>query len=166
MRSFILGAVLTVIGLSPAYAGSPFPQISDPVVRAECSDCHMLYQPEMLTVEAWTAMISDLSNHFGEDATLPAETVKLVLNAHVAQAADVSTHRQAKRFIKGADANKVPMRILDTARFHDKHERVLPEVFKRKNVGNKSNCKGCHLKADKGDYDFIAENLMYQWVGK
>ncbi|PCI38562.1 MAG: hypothetical protein COB46_11105 [Rhodospirillaceae bacterium] len=164
MRSLILGAAFVLSSLSPAFAGSPFPTISDPVVRAECSDCHMLYQPEMLTKQAWAKMFADLSNHFGDDATLPAETAKLALDVHLAQAADVSTHRQAKRFIKAADGKSVPMRITDTSRFAHKHERILPEVFKRKQIGLKSNCISCHLKADKGDYDFVAKNIKYIWV--
>lgn len=166
MRSLILGVVLTLSSLPPALAEDGFPPITDPVVRAECSDCHMLYQPEMLTQVAWTGMISDLSNHFGEDASLPSDTTKRILDYHLASAADVSTYKQASRFIRGIDAANPPLKITDTQRFHDKHERILPEVFKRKNIRLKSNCIGCHQKADKGDYDFVAENLMYQWVEK
>ena len=114
MRPLILGAAFVLSSLPPTFAGSPFPTISDPVVRA--------------------------------------------------QAADDSTHSQAKRFIKGANGKAVPLRITDTARFAHKHERILPEVFNRKNVGLKSNCISCHLKADKGDYDFVAKNIKYNWV--
>jgi len=42
----------------------------------------------------------------------------------------------------------------------------MRSLFVRKNIRLKSNCLGCHLKADKGDYDFVAANLMYTWAEK
>lgn len=166
MRSLILATALAIATFSSAHAEDIFPQITDPVVRAECSDCHMLYQPEMLTQVAWRKMMAGLSDHFGDDATLPADTTARVLDYYLANAADVSTFKDAKRFLRRVDMNNPPLKITDTPRYLHKHERISPEVWKRKNIGFKGNCIGCHLDAAKGDYDKVAENLMYQWVEK
>lgn len=166
MRPLILAAVLTATTVSQSFAGAPFPAITDEVVKQECSDCHMVYQPEMLTQAAWTKMMGDLANHFGEDATLPAETNKRVLDYHLANAADVSTFKSAKRFIRGIDPNKAPLKITDTARYAHKHERISSEVWDRKNIRFKANCIACHTDADKGDYDMVTKSLMYKWVEK
>lgn len=166
MRSFILAAVLSLCALSTAHAEKVFPPISDPVVRAECSDCHMLYQPEMLTKIAWTKMMNGLSDHFGDDASLAPVTVKVILAYYLANAADVTTFKDANRFTRNIDPANPPLKITDTPRFHHKHERISQGVWKRKNIGFKGNCVGCHLDAAKGDYDKVAENLMYKWVDK
>lgn len=166
MRSIVLAAAVFVSALSPAFAEDIFPAIADPEVRKECVECHMLYQPEMLTGKAWTVMMDGLSDHFGENASLDPAKAKRILAYLTANAADVTSFKDAKRFVRNIDVNNPPLKITATPRYLHKHERISPEVWKRKNIGSKANCIGCHLDAGKGDYENIAAALMYQWTTK
>ena len=164
MRHIFLAAVLSVSVFSTAHAEKPFPVITDPVVIKECSDCHMLYQPEMLTQIAWTKMMGGLSDHFGDDASLQQDTTKHILDFYLANAADVTTYKDAGRFLRNIDPANPPLKITDTPRYKHKHERIAADVWKRKNVAFKGNCVACHVDAGKGDYEEIAKNIMYKWV--
>lgn len=167
MRSLFLSTAIIFAVSSPVLAEDPFPPITDSVAKGECAECHMPYQPEMLTQKAWRAMLTNLADHFGENAELPADQAQQVLDYYLANAVDVTTFKDAKRFLRRVDVNNPPMKITDVPRYVHKHDRIAPEVWKRKNVGFKGNCVACHTDAvTKGDYEKIADNLMYQWVEK
>ena len=55
----------------------------------------MAFPPQTLTRAVWRNIIGNLSNHFGEDASLDAATVKYLLAYHEANASDVSDTRAA-----------------------------------------------------------------------
>lgn len=157
MRKFIpLLALLTVLA-SPAMAGGPFPPITSEAVKTECAECHLLYRPQMLPAKSWAAMLDDLGNHFGEDASLMPDTLKEVRDYHLAHASDVDTHRRAQKFLAGVDLNNPPMKITDTPRFLKKHKDVPEEAFASKEVGSKARCQACHTKALEGNFedDFV-----------
>jgi hypothetical protein len=46
----------------------------DSITANECSDCHQAYDPGLMPQGSWIQLLSDLPNHFGEDASLDAET--------------------------------------------------------------------------------------------
>ncbi|PHS79725.1 MAG: hypothetical protein COB59_00085 [Rhodospirillaceae bacterium] len=48
--------------------------INDQITATECSDCHMAYGPDALPSGSWKRMMGNLSNHFGEDASLDEQT--------------------------------------------------------------------------------------------
>jgi hypothetical protein len=156
IRILTLCGLLTVLA-SPAMAGGPFPPITSEAVKTECAECHLLYRPQMLPAKSWTAMMGDLANHFGEDASLAPATLKEVTDYHLAHASDVDQHRRAKKFLAGVDLNNPPMKITDTPRFIRKHDEVPAAAFTSKAVGSKSRCQKCHTKATEGNFedDFV-----------
>lgn len=166
MRSLMLSAAaLAMLAASPALAEDPFPPITDSVAKGECAECHMPYQPEMLTQKAWQHMLTTLDDHFGENAALPPDLNKQVLDYYLANAADVTSFKDASRFLRRVDPENPPMKITDVPRVVRKHDRIAEDVFKRKNVRFRGNCVACHTDAvTKGDYEKIAPNLMYTWV--
>jgi mono/diheme cytochrome c family protein len=111
--------------------------------KAECSNCHIPYAPNLLPAESWRKIMAGLDKHFGSDASLTdAEnkeiTAFLVSNASNRWKAPTS-----------------PLRITETAWFkqkHDSHE-VSPAVWKNPKVKSPSNCGACHTRADKGDFN-------------
>ncbi|MBT4933279.1 MAG: cytochrome C [Rhodospirillaceae bacterium] len=154
--------ILTLCGLlavlaSPAMAGGPFPPIASEAVKTECAECHLLYRPQMLPAKSWAAMLADLANHFGEDASLSPATLKEVTDYHLAHASDVDPHRRAQKFLAGVDLNNPPMKITDTPRFIRKHDDVPAAAFTSKAVGSKARCQKCHTKATEGNFedDFV-----------
>ncbi len=129
---------------SPAFADGPerVPPLTDPVVRAECGSCHMAFQPGLLPAASWKLVMAQLADHFGEDATLPAEKVAAI------EAVLVS---QAGRSQKGEPSPRI------TEQRWWKHEHdarhVKPERWTAPDVLSKVNCVACHPRAERGDYD-------------
>ncbi|OEJ69200.1 hypothetical protein [Magnetovibrio blakemorei] len=150
----ILVTALALIAATPgAQADGAFPPITNPDVVRECSDCHLLYRPEMLPAASWKAIMGNLGAHFGEDATL-AEPLRTDIEAyHVSHASDVSGARQAQKFLKGVDLKNPPIRISATPRFTRKHDELDPAVFTTKDVGSKAHCNACHREAKDGLFD-------------
>lgn len=77
----------TVTPLGQAHAsGALVFRITDEVTVNECNDCHVPYDPGLLTKGAWKRVMADLSNHFGENASLPEDTRQHIENYLVANA--------------------------------------------------------------------------------
>jgi len=151
-RLLVLCGLLAALA-SPAMAGGAFPPITSQAVNKECAECHLLYRPQMLPAKSWAAIMGNLANHFGEDASLDPKTLAEVTDYHMAHASDVDQGRRAKKFLAGVDLNNPPMKITDTPRFINKHDDVSAAIFASKEVGSKSRCQKCHTTANEGDFD-------------
>lgn len=108
----------------------------------ECGGCHMAFQPAFLPAASWKLIMADLSEHFGEDASLSPEKARQI---------EAYLVRGAGRDLKGA----APQRITELRwwlREHDASE-VPPARWKDPKVVSKANCPACHRAADRGDYE-------------
>ena len=140
-------AVPTLTSLGQAHAsgggsGGGKPRIGmvvqDAVTKAACSECHMAYPPALLSSGAWSTMMNDLPNHFGEDASLDA--------AEQAHITGYLTSNAAKR---GGSSS---LRISEQSWFTSEHRG---EVSARSLARAKSmsNCMACHKGAEQGNFD-------------
>ncbi len=80
--------------------------VTDPLTRTECSACHMAYPAALLPARSWTALMADLPNHFGEDASLDEASRGQIESYLVANAADSSGAGRAAR--TGPDRHAAP----------------------------------------------------------
>lgn len=110
--------------------------------KAECSECHIAYPPGMLPRESWQALMGDLSNHFGTDASLDTE-----LSAEIMTFLTDNAGRSRGKTLKP------DLRITETRWFIHEHDEIPNRVWQRPSVQSKSNCLACHTSADKGDFD-------------
>ena len=152
VAALILAGGATALVAPP---GAPVARI-DPVVAAECSDCHMFYHPILLDAGDWQNITATLEDHFGEDASLDPETTAEIsawLSAHAAGTGDT---RVANVFRLDPEAGI--RRITDTAFWKERHGWIAPAVFERRDVGSRSNCAACHDDAESGWFSpFSAE---------
>jgi len=161
MRRLITAATLFVMSVQ-AHAET-FPVIQFPTVIKECSDCHMAFPPQTLTRAVWRNIIGNLSNHFGEDASLDAATVKHLLAYHEANASDVSDTWAAMKWTADMSFN----RLTEGPRFIDKHGNCGPEVWIHTKVKSKSNGQACHTTMQKdgrtnADITFLTKDQQVQ----
>lgn len=149
----LIGGAITVglVGLSrlPPLGLPTMP--ANPVMVEECGACHHTFHPSLLPRASWAAMMANLGDHFGDDASLsPAkrDEIAAYLDRYAAEAWDTIA---ARRFLTvSADQ---PMRITATPGWQRLHRRVDPALFGRPTVRAKSNCIACHLDADSGRFD-------------
>lgn len=129
---------LLPLGQAKASGANPRYTVKDPLTKKECGDCHMAYPAAFLPAAAWTTMMSDLSNHFGEDASLDDATRQRIT--------DYLTANASRR----GSANT--LRISEQRWFVSEHRG---EVSRRQMERAKtwSNCQVCHRDAERGMYD-------------
>ena len=121
--------------------------------QSECSDCHMVYHPSLLPKKSWAIMMSDLENHFGEDASLDDETrddIAAYLNSFSAENWDSEV---ANKFL--IIDEKSPEQITATPYWKLRHSKINKEIFKSKPVRTAANCEACHKDAKTGRFDDV-----------
>ncbi|TCS62651.1 cytochrome C [Varunaivibrio sulfuroxidans] len=113
--------------------------VSDAITKHECSACHMPYPPALLPARSWKKIMTNLSNHFGEDASLDKKT-----RIHIERYMMAMAPRNG-----GNDS----LRISKQRWFVGTHRGVEARyVGPGKRVQTISNCKACHSGAEKGWY--------------
>jgi len=127
--------------------------VSNETYRTECGACHMAYQPGLLPAASWERIMADLSDHFGDDATLFDPQVEAEITQYLRDnAAEVSRGEHAYRIVRSLDG-RTPKRITDVPYIRHEHDEIPPSVFRRKGVRTFSNCAACHTQADNGVYE-------------
>jgi len=131
--------------------------VKDEVVRKECGDCHMVFPPSKLTQGGWKKIMSDLGNHFGEDASISAETVKHIEDYLVAGALDatggIRTELRLKAWAKKGLID--PIRITETPEWvrHHPAKETYNKMAAEVGYDKGSNCIKCHKGAEYGMYE-------------
>lgn len=157
-RPAMLAAVGTMTLLSatqPSLSdGLTVKPVTDPIVREECSACHMLYPAGLLPSRSWTTMMGALTFHFGENAELDDAARKAVTDYLTANAAD--SGGRANKMLRALASNMTPARITELPywkRKHDRAGRVSHETLKRRGAKSQADCKACHTSAEKGFFE-------------
>jgi cytochrome b len=144
-------AVREVIALSARPAlGVPIGSL-DPAYAQECGSCHMAFPPSLAPGPFWTAILADLSDHFGEDAGLEAHAAAHIRAYLTSNSAERWDTRAAHEFSR-ANPND-PLRLTGTPFWTAMHRNIPESVFKSKAVGAKSACDKCHGDAATGRFD-------------
>ncbi|MGL4614870.1 MAG: diheme cytochrome c, partial [Shewanella sp.] len=133
--SWIAGGTLTALALTIGIIGISLPLSStgyaddghdlnqaiapNAEYSAECGSCHMAYPANLLPAEKWRAITQELSNHFGDNASLTPEStarIEQYLTQHAAQNGKVM--KNSKPLIAGMG----PQKITEQAFFIRKHD--------------------------------------------
>ncbi len=148
--SLFLAAFLA--STTPALAEDWVPPITDKLVQKECGSCHMAFQPAFLPARSWDRIMNTLDDHFGDDATLPADQTAAIRAYLMENAGDVKRRGIARKYMRWVAADGVPLKITENPAFL--HEHDFPDrVWKDPKVVTKSNCLACHTQASMGYYD-------------
>lgn len=150
------GLGLNAVGASAADPTEREYTVKDEMTRSECGDCHMVFPPNRLTVGGWKKIMANLSNHFGEDASLDGKSVKHIERYLISKAMDardtVPSRMMVKQWAKKGLVD--PIRITETPGW-TRHHRSKKYRLMSEDVGYKkgSNCIVCHKQAERGMYE-------------
>ncbi len=138
-----IAAAVVFSGVTPAVSGSNNAfVVTNETTKAECSACHMAYPPGFLPKRSWQAIMSDLSNHFGEDASLDDASTKEITDYLVAT---------APAEIRGLNPTYTVLRISQMPWFTREHgSRTIAYAKSKPDIGSISNCAACHRGAERG----------------
>lgn len=123
----------------------------------ECGACHTPHHPSLLPAKTWEAIMAGLSDHFGEDASLPGP-VSAQISAWLAANSAENFDTKAANWFRQANPAE-PLRITATARWKEIHDELPQSVFTRAKVGSPANCGACHGDADAGRFNPAAIHI-------
>ena len=153
-RPLVLGISVLAFSAAVLAGGNHFyAPVTDPVVREECGSCHMAFAPSMLPASSWKRMMADLGNHFGDDASVDAQTAARISRYLVANAADTGGRQYGGKLLRGVALDKAPLRITELPKWVREHHEVSAREWRHKDVRSKANCVACHSEAARGYYD-------------
>jgi len=147
---FVLAAAWTCA--AQAEGSADLPPIHNKATTEECGACHVPYQPQMLPMRSWHAIMSNLATHFGDNAALPEKTRSEIEAYLLAHAADAPGDTFGRRFLDGIPFATTPLRITETAFWQDAHGEIPAAVFAGPKVKLRSNCVACHSGARLGQF--------------
>lgn len=153
MKRLLALALLGGFAAAPSVAGDhKVPPVTDPMVLKECGSCHMVFQPAFLPARSWDRMMDGLSDHFGDDASLPADEISHIRAILARNAGDAVGGRAGGKLLRGIAADQTPQRITATPYFLREHD-FSGRRWANPKVLTKSNCPACHSGAAQGWYD-------------
>lgn len=151
MRAAMILAALLVTS-THASADDRVPPVTDNLVRKECGSCHMAFQPAFLPARSWARIMDGLADHFGEDATLPADQTAAIRDYLAENAGDVKRRGVARKYMRWVAPSAAPLKITENPAFLRKHD--FPDrVWRDPKVVTRSNCAACHAGAANGNFD-------------
>jgi len=119
----------------------------------ECGACHIAYPPQVLPKASWQSLLSNLDNHFGEDARLDKAQPQELQDYLALYASDSNNAGKFSDFTKRLQ-NPAPIRITQLNFWRLKHDKVLKKkqqfIINNPDVGSASRCNACHEKAEQG----------------
>ncbi len=149
---FFTTASLLILVPTIMVADERYNPVKNKMVSNECGACHMAFQPQMLPKRSWEKIMSELSDHFGEDASLEESSRKQILSYLQKNAADSGWW--GGKFMRGVKDDMIPLRITQTPYWVREHnEEVSPQAWKDPKVKSRANCIACHAGANSGNYD-------------
>ncbi len=142
----LIALALFAILLTPLRAEADndiMPPITDPLVKKECGECHLAFQPKFLPAPSWRKIMQTLADHFGEDASLKPEIRDKVESYLIANADN-----------RRVDVSNPPLKITQLFWFRDEHnDRDVKRMLRKRKLKSIVNCVPCHRNADRGYFD-------------
>lgn len=127
--------------------------VTNPQYLEECGSCHFPYQPGLLPKRSWTKLMTNLEDHFEENAELPLEDVNILTDYLLKNAANHANYKRSRKIMKSLRTAQVPLRASETPYLLKKHNKLSRKMVQdNPKVSRISRCKACHTRADKGSF--------------
>ena len=136
--------------------------VTDKQYQEECGGCHFAYQPGLLPAKSWEVLLNAnaLRKHFGVNAELDDDTLKVIHDYAVDNAADKSWYKRSRKIAVATEEGPAPLRITELRYISLKHHEIPEKMIKgNKGVKSLSFCDKCHTQAAQGVYDADTVNI-------
>jgi len=125
--------------------------VEDPLYKEECGSCHLAYPPGLLPGSSWKRIMTQLEDHFGDNAELEPGVQKRLTTYLLMHSAERSDYRRSRRIMRSTNEANAPLRITELSYFRHEHDEIPPRLIKgNEKVGSLSNCNACHPRAEQG----------------
>lgn len=138
----LTGLLMLTVSLWLAQSGVALASQGSKAYQTECSACHVAYPTKGLSSKSWKGIMSNLADHFGDNAELSPETSKLISQY-------LQKNASGRRWFSSATSKS--NRITDTTWFHRAHNEVPSRwVTGNPKVKTFARCDACHTGAKQG----------------
>jgi cytochrome b len=124
-----------------------------PIYLKECGSCHMAFPPNSLPAESWKKMMTVLSDHFGDDASINDAAKKEIEDFLIKYSAETSREESSLKLLRSINKDNPPARITDIPYWKEKHKPINQVIYKRSSVKSRINCVACHKLAEYGSFE-------------
>ena len=124
--------------------------VDNEVYKNECGSCHFAYPAGLLPSSAWNKMMSNLSNHFGDDASVDEKTFQTLASYLNENSAEKSMNYKRSRKIVENLKGTIPDSISKMPYMKKQHKEIKENLITQKEVKGLFNCTACHKNAEKG----------------
>ncbi|MBK9083613.1 MAG: cytochrome b/b6 domain-containing protein [Rhizobiales bacterium] len=150
---------LTLAGMRRPALGVPTAPLDASYAR-ECGACHAAPSPAIASSKTWRRVMAGLDDHYGDNASLDADTARALsqyLDANAAERWDTQVSRRVGAASVGED-----LRVTRTRAWTRLHEDIAPATFAAKPVGGAINCAACHRDAATGRFSVFAIDIPHE----
>lgn len=136
-----------------------------PAYYSECTECHNLMPPFLLTQKSWQVVLSDPKDHFDEDITKDVPHLEQIKGYVYGNSAETSTNEVARGIVKSSLGKNI-YRITRTRYWKDVHKQIPRSAYKHPLIKSKSNCDACHQDIGLTNYidDEDISLMAFSWV--
>lgn len=131
------------------------PPVTHAATLKECGECHLAFQPALLPAGSWRAIMANLKDHFGDNASLPAPLATEIgayLEANAGRRGDPSIQRiTLQRWFTREHHAREREGEDDDGWFG--HRRSRESARAPTKVKSLADCAGCHARAAQGMYE-------------
>jgi hypothetical protein len=145
----LIAAVEAAFGVARSDTEPPGPlelgNAGAPPELKQCGDCHMVFPSRMLPSRSWTAILSTMGDHFGEDAAIPKKDLEVIrdfLTSHAADSPDATVRE--RHYLGALLPDSTPLRITATPWWNQMHADFDFDGVKHSQVKSPANCLACH----------------------
>jgi Dihaem cytochrome c len=103
------------------------------------------FPSRMLPGRSWTAILSKMDDHFGEDAAIPKgdlDVIRDFLTSHAADSPDATVRE--RHYLGALLPDSTPLRITATPWWNQVHADFDFDGVKHSQVKSPANCLACH----------------------
>lgn len=119
----------------------------------ECGSCHFAYQPGLLPSSSWNKIMSNLGNHYNNDASISATNLQILTKYLNDNSAEKNMqYKRSNRIVSSLASGQIPDSISTTPYIIKKHSEIRKNLITQQEVKGLFNCIACHKTADKGNY--------------
>lgn len=145
--SMLIGSLFAQNGLTDV---AP---VNNQLYIKECGSCHFAYQPGLLPASSWNKIMSNLENHYNNDASISSanlQTLTKYLNDNSAE--KNMQYKRSNKIVASIASGQIPDSISTTPYIARKHSEIKKSLITQPEVKGLFNCIACHKTADKGLY--------------
>lgn len=121
--------------------------------RKECASCHMAFPPNLLPAASWQAVMANLQDHFGDDASIDEGTRKEIEDFLVGNSAERSREEASIKLTRSIGKGGTVLRVTEIPYWKEKHGKLDVSIYRRGTIKSRSNCVACHKWAESGSFE-------------